>query len=272
MKKIFISMLYSTLLLLGVVSINADDKISAYLVGEHIEVDVAKAKLGEVGFEVIALYSPVKEGTTLIFTNEVLKAEGAKSKRAHAAILRMFIDDKEKRVSVTNPIYFGRAFMQDWYKEDVFIEQFEKIYSAFPNLEGSKDSLEFDNLADFHFMMGMPYYEDPDELAEGEHKDLLAKARNYKKGKLLIFELKLSDKSTLFGYEIGSKTKKFVKKIGRANAAVLPYCISIEDGKATALAPKFYLAVSYPQLSLSEFTRISSVPGAIEKDLKKPFK
>jgi hypothetical protein len=139
-------------------------------------------------------------------------------------------------------------------------------------LKGSKDSLEFDDLADFHFMMGMPYYEDPDELAEGNHKDLLAKARNYKKGKLLIFELKLSDKSTLFGYEIGRKTKKFIKKIGRANAAVLPYCIAVEDGKASSLAAKYYLAVSYPQLSMSEFMTISSVPGAIEKDLKKPFK
>lgn len=265
-------MLYSTLLLLGVVSINADDKISAYLVGDYIEVDVAKAKLGEVGFEVIASYSPVKEGTTLIFTNEALKAEGAKSKRAHAAILRMFIDDKEKRVSVTNPIYFGRAFMQDYYKEDVFIAQYEKLYAAFPDLEGSKDALDFDDLATFHFMMGMPYYEDPDELAEGNNADLLAKAKNYKKGKLLIFELKLSDKSTLLGYEIGSKTKKFVKKIGRANAAVLPYCISIEDGVATSLAAKFYLAVSYPQLSMGEFMTISTVPGAIEKDLKKPFK
>ncbi|NOR58691.1 MAG: hypothetical protein GQ474_09240 [Sulfurimonas sp.] len=272
MKKIFISMLYSALIILGATSLNADDKISAYLVGEHIEVDVAKTKLQDAGFEVIASYEPIKKGTTLIFTNEALKVEGAKSKRAHAAILRMFIDDKEKKVSITNPIYFGRAFMQDWYKEDVFIAQLENINSTFPNLKGSEDNLEFEDLADYHFMMGMPYYEDPDELAEGNHKDLLAKARNYKKGKLLIFELKLSDKSTLLGYELGRKTKKFIKKIGRANAAVLPYCISIEDGKATSLAAKFYLAVSYPQLSMSEFMTISSVPGAIEKDLKKPFK
>ena len=272
MKKMFMSLLYSALIILGVTSLSADDEISTYLVGEHVEVDIARTKLQDVGFEVIASYSPVKEGTTLVFTNEALKAEGAKSKRAHVAVLRMFIDDKEKKVSITNPIYFGRAFMQDWYNGDIFIEQFEKIYEAFPDLVGSKDNLEFDDLADYHFMMGMPYYEDPDELAEGDQKDLIVKARNYKDGKLLIFELKLSDKSTLFGYEIGKKTKKFIKKIGRANAAVLPYCISIEDGMATSLAAKFYLAVSYPQLSMGEFMTISTVPGAIEKDLKKAFK
>jgi len=272
MKKVFLSMMYWALMFIGVTSVSADEEISAYLIGGHIEVGVAKTKLEEVGFEVIASYSPVKKGTTLVFTSEELKEEARKSKRAHIAILRMFIDDKEKTISITNPIYFGKAFMQDWYKAEVFIGEFERIYDAFGELAGSKDSLEFGSLADFHFMMGMPYYEDPDELAEGEQKDLIAKARNYKDGKLLIFELKLSNKSTLLGYELGKRTKKFVKKIGRANAAVLPYCISVEDGKATSLAAKYYLALSYPQLSMGEFMTISTVPGAIEKDLKKPFK
>ncbi len=272
MKRVFTALLYFIFITLGVTSLSAEDEVSAYLVGEHIEVEVAKSKLENAGYEVIASYSPVKDGTTLIFTNSALKAQGAKSKRAHVAILRMFIDDKERRVSITNPIYFGRAFMQDWYKKDIFADQYAKINDAFSGLKGSEDSLEFEDLADFHFMMGMPYYEDPDELAEGNHKDLLSKARKYKNGKLLIFELKLSEKSTLLGYEIGQRTKKFIKKIGRANAAVLPYCISIEDGMATSLSAKFYLAVSYPQLSMSEFMTISTVPGAIEKDLKKAFK
>ena len=66
--------------------------------------------------------------------------------------------------------------------------------------------------------------------------------------------------------------KKFIKKIGRANASVLPYCISIEDSKATALAAKYYLAISYPLLSMGEFMTISTVPGAIKQDLTKAFK
>lgn len=272
MKKTVISIVYFMTMLVGISSLSASDMISAYLVDSHMSVKDAKAKLEEVGYEVIAEYSPIKDGTTLVFTNEILKKQGAKSKRAHVAILRMFIDDQEKKISITNPIYFGRAFMQDYYKEDIFINEFEKLYSAFPNLEGSKDSMDFDDLADFHFMIGMPYYEDPDELAEGDNEKLLKKAIRYKKGKHLIFELRLSDKSVLLGYELEKRTKKFVKKIGRANAAVLPYCISIEDGVATSLAAKYYLAVSYPSLTMGEFMTISSVPGAIEKDLKKPFR
>ena len=244
MKKNVSSIVYSILMFVGVTTLSASDEISAYLLGSHIEVNVAKTKLQDAGFEVIASYTPVENGTTLVFTNDALKAQGAKPKRAHASVLRMFIDDKEKTISITNPIYFGKAFMQDDYQESVFIDQYEKINSAFPGLTASKDKLDADDIASFHFMMGMPYYEDQDELATGKNEELIAKVKAYKEGKLLIFELKLSDNCTLLGFDIGDKTKEFVKKIGRANAAVLPYCISIEDAKATSLAAKYYLAVS----------------------------
>ena len=267
-----VAMLFTT------VAVNAGDtglegkEVSAYLKGAYIDVDTAKVKLTDAGFEVIASYEPVKKGTTLVFTNSALKSEAAKPKRAHAAVLRMFVDEQEQSISITNPVYFGKAFMQDDYNHAVFNTQLDAINGAFSGLTGSEDKLNFDDLAGYHFMMGMPYYEDPDELGTGSNDELLSKAKAYKKGKLVIFELKLSDNSTLLGYDIGKRTKKFVKKIGRANATVLPYCISIEDGVATALGAKYYLAVSYPLLSMGEFMTISTVPGAITKDLTKPFK
>ena len=270
MKKI-IGLVYAFMMLIGANSLVADE-ISAYMTGTHVDAKSAEAKLKDAGFEVLANYESVKEGTTIVFTNSALKAEASKEGRAHVAVMRLFVDDKEKMISFTNPVYFGRAFMQDDYNNDVFSAVKNSINNAFAGLKPSKDKLDDDDIAGFHFMMGMPYYEDPDELAEGSNGDLIAKAKAYKNGEKLVFELKLSDKSTLLGYELGSKTKKFIKKIGRANAAVLPYCISIEDGKATSLAAKYYLAVSYPLLTMGEFMTISSVPGAIENDLLKPFK
>ncbi|WP_455757290.1 hypothetical protein [Sulfurimonas sp.] len=246
--------------------------VSAYLEGSYIDVQTATEKLKRLGYEIVATYAPVKKGHTIVFTNDALRAEGAKPKRAHAAVLRLFIDDKEKTISFTNPVYFGKAFMQDDYNHAVFNTQLNKISASFEELKSSADKMEFDDLAGYHYMMGMPYYEDVDELGEATNEELLSRARAYKKGKLLIFELKLSDKSTLLGYELSKRTKKFVKKIGRANAAVLPYCISVEDGLASSLAGKYYLAVSYPRLSMGEFTTIATVPGAIIKDLKKAFK
>ena len=269
MKKIVL-LLASTLMLFATSSFAKD--ISAYLIGEHTGVETVKNRLARAGFEVIAEYKSVEEGTTIVFTNDALKAEAAKPKRANAAVLRIFVDDKDKMVSITNPVYFGRAFMQDDYNSDVFEAQLSAINGVFKGLTGSKDKLEDDDIAGFHFMMGMPYYEDEDELAEASNSELLTKLRAYNGGKNIVFELKLSETSTLVGYEIGAETKGFIKDIGRANASVLPYCISVEDGVATALAAKYYLAISYPLLSMGEFMTISSVPGEINDDLSKPFK
>lgn len=269
MKKIVSTILL--FLLMGFTNLFAKE-ISTYLVGEYVDAQTASTKLQEAGFEVIASYPSVKDGLTLVFTNEALQKEAAQPNRANAAVLRLFVDKKEKMISFTNPIYFGKAFMQDEYNAQVFQTQALAINRAFPGLKGSIDKLDEDDISGYHFMMSMPYYEDTDLLAEGSDAQLLEKARAYKKGKLLVFELKLSDGSTLLGYDLGKRTKKFVKKIGRANGAVLPYCITIANGKATSLEAKYYLAVSYPLLSMGTFTTIATVPGAIKKDLTKAFK
>ncbi|MFT5660861.1 MAG: hypothetical protein ACI9TV_001505 [Sulfurimonas sp.] len=267
------NLLLSLLVMLGASAstVNAED-ISAYLVGEHMDVKSARKALKGVGYKILATYDSVKDGQTIVFTNDTLIAQATKEKRAHAAVLRLFVDNQEKIISITNPVYFGRAFMQDDYNDNVFNAELEKISGAFPNLVGSEDKLEDDDIAGYHYMMSRPYYEDNEELGEGSQSELVAKAKNYQNAKSVIFELKLSDTSTLFGYELGEETKKFVEKIGRANAAVLPYTISIENGTATSLHGEYYLALSYPLLSMGTFMSISDVPDKITEDLKKAFK
>lgn len=249
-------------------------EVSTYLIGSYMDTKTVQSTLEAAGFTVIAKYAPVKKGTTLVFTNEALKTEGAKKGRAYAAVSRVFVDDKEKMISFTNPVYFGKAFMQDEYNHEVFNGVLNSINTAFAGLKPSADKLAFDDLAGYHFMVGMPYYEDPDTLGEASATtaDAVAKAQNYKKGKSVIFELKLSETSTLLGYDLGKRTKKFVKKIGRQNAAILPWCVSIENGQAEALNAKYYIAISYPLLDMGGFMGIATVPGAITKDLEKAFK
>ena len=268
MRKILITLVS----LLAIAQSALADDISAYLRGKYVDVNSAKTKLASAGFEVVTEYPSVKDGVTIVFTNDALKKEAAKPTRAHMAVLRLFVDNQEKTISFTNPVYFGKAFMQDDYDAKVFEAQLASINKAFPGLTGSVDKLDEDDISGYHFMMGMPYYEDADELAEGKCTELLAKAKAYKDGKFFLFSIKLSDTSYLVGYDLSKRTKKFVEKIGRANATVLPYTISIEKGKATSMEAKYYLAVSYPLLSMGEFTTIATVPGAIKKDLSKPFK
>ncbi|MDF1877360.1 hypothetical protein JHD47_05975 [Sulfurimonas sp. SAG-AH-194-L11] len=247
-------------------------KVNTYLIGEYMSVKDAEEKLKSAGFEIVANYKSIKKGTTIVFTDAALKAEAAKPMRANVAVMRLFVDEQEKMISITNPVYFGKAFMQEEYNHAVFNGELEKITTAFSGLKASKDEWDFDGLADYHFMISMPYYKDVDVVGEGTNEELLAKAKKYKKGKGLIFELKLSDSTTLLGYALSKRTSKFVKKIGRANASILPYCITISDGKATALSAKYYIAISYPLLDMNGFMGIMTIPGAVIKDYGKVFK
>ncbi|MDD2906473.1 MAG: hypothetical protein WBK95_10815 [Sulfurimonas sp.] len=269
MKKIFA--LLFTFLVMFATNATAKD-VSTYLVGDYVDVETVKNKLTTAGYEIVASYESVKDGVTIVFTNSALKSEAAKPGRAHAAVLRLFVDAQEKKISLTNPLYFGKAFMQDDYNETVFNTQFEILNTAFAGLQGSVDKMDDESLSGYHFMMGMPYYGDVDELGSGETADLVQKVNSYKDGKFTLFTLKINDEKYLVGYDLDNRTKKFVEKIGRANAAVLPYCIAIENKKATAMEAKYYLAVSYPLLTMTEFTTIATVPGAISKHLEKPFK
>lgn len=256
----------------GAANAPVEKEVSAYLNGAVTDVATAKSALESVGFKVVGEYKIKKIGTSLVFTNDALTAAASKEGRGHAAVLRMLVDDANKQISITNPVYFGKAFLQDDYNHETASAALGALNKAFPGLKMSEDKWEFDGLGEYHFMMGMPYYQDQMVLAEGDTAALLEKAKSYKKGKLLVFEYKISETATLLGYELGKKTSKFVKKTGSDKAEILPYTILVENGKATAMAAKFYIAVSYPLLSMGEFMTIATIPGAVEKDLKKPFK
>lgn len=247
---------------------------STYYYGALISVDDAKKKLTDNGFEIVTTYKVDKKGnlTSIVFTNAELKAAADKPGRGYASILRMLVDKEHNRISITNPKYFLNAFMQKEYNPEFAESLSAKIHKAFGALQKSPDQLETDDLAGYHFMVGMPYYEDFDIVGEGTNAELIQKAKDYKKGKELVFEMKIGEGRTLLGYKLSRRSSKFPITVGSQNAQVLPYTILIEDNKATTLAPKYYIAISYPLLSMGEFMDIASVPGAINKELSKPFK
>ncbi len=270
MKKLlsFVSLLvilYSSLL--------ASDDINSYLYGRYMDVEDVSTKLKENGFDVIAAYRINKkiDSTTLIFTNSIMKKQASKKGRGFAGVLRILIDKERDRISIMNPLYFQRAFLQKDYNEASAKKMLVSLENAFGKLKLSEEKLDEDDLAGYHFMMSMPYYEDSIVVGEGNTVELLEKLNKYKKGKNYVFDVKLSDSSYLVGYKLSKRTSKFVKKIGTQNEQVLPYMILVENDKATILNAKYYLAISYPLLSMGQFMKISTVPGAIEKELSKPF-
>lgn len=246
-------------------------EISAYLRGAYMDVASVEAKLTSAGYTIVGEYNVMDKGTTILFTDETLKAQAAKPNRGFAALERVYVDKENKQITLTNPVYFGKAYMQKDYDNTVFYKELQSLVATFGELKASNDQLGFDDLAGYHFMFGMPYYEDVYELASGKQDELIAKEKAYNGGKDILFTLKLSDNATLIGMKLDKKTSEFPSKIGMQNALVLPYLVLIENGKAKALNGKYYIALSYPLLTMGEFMKISDVPGNINTILSKPF-
>ncbi|MEA3419048.1 MAG: hypothetical protein U9Q90_06570 [Campylobacterota bacterium] len=250
-------------------------RVSAHLRGGFQSVDSVKKALGDAGFTILSASTIDKKGqmTSIVFADETQPKIADKNNRGFAASLRVLVDEKSEQISVTNPLYIMRAFMQDEYDEKAAMPILEKIRQAFPDLKNSEDMLKYHLLPKYHFMVGMPYYEDMVTVGKGENTQaLLEKAKAKNGGKNIVFIQPLSKNRTLIGVKLGKRTSKFVKKIGVKNGALLPYPILIEDGEAKILDPKYYIAIMYPMLKMSEFMTISTVPGAIQQDCENLFR
>ena len=248
--------------------------ISTYEYADFKSSDSVKKALHSNGMQVVGEYDAMgnPDYHVIAYTNPALKKDASvKDERGFGAVQKVLVNRKDNTLVLTNPDYFLRAFLEDDFQETTAQELNKALSAAFGKLSGSEDALEDDDLAGYHFMMGMPYYEDMIEVAEG--KDLLQKLKK-NAGKNLVFEIKLKD-ATLVGVAMPTKEgeKSYVPEIkGEEHSAFLPYMILIEDDEAEILHPKYYLAISYPQLSMGQFMGISSTPDDIEDYIKSLFK
>ena len=247
-----------------------EEFISAYLRGPLATAAQVEADLKNAGFEILASHTVDKKAdlTTIIVTCPSLKKMANKKTRGFMGVLKILVDDVNKQISISNPLYFAKAYLEADFDKTAAIKVLDKLNQTFEGLENSKDGMEYDDLDSYHFSVGMPYYEDMESVASGENAELLEKA---KASGSVVFELTLDNGATLLGVKLDKRTTKFAKKIGSENAAVIPYTILIENGEAKVLAPKYNLALHYPLLSMTGFMTIATVPGAIIKDCKKIF-
>jgi uncharacterized protein (DUF302 family) len=244
-------------------------KISTYLRGEYMDVAKVEEHLKNAGFKILSS-APITKNDDLIsvvFTNEALVSMGSKANRGFIASLRVLVDSKEKRISITNPLYMAKGFLGNDFNEKDAHEILVQLTKQFPNLTNSKDTLKYQLLPNYQFMKGMPHYENMVEVATGS--DLLEKIKNSDR---VVFSQTLKNGSTLIGIKLSRRTNKFIQRIGRNNAAMLPYPILIENGTAKILDPKYYISFMYPKLTMSEFMTIATVPDAMIKDCEKVFK
>jgi hypothetical protein len=157
----------------------------------------------------------------------------------------------------------------------------DKLATALGKQEafGSEKGLPEKKLRKYHYMIAMPYFDDVDELAsfdshaaavEHIEKRLAAGTAGASK----VYRIDLPDKEeTLFGVAISQgdgadSAVMMTTDTGELkHTAHLPYELLVTGNKVIALRGKFRIAVSFPDLSMGTFMKISSAPGAIRDTL-----
>ncbi len=242
----------------------------------YVELGSLKEKLAANGLELLGTHQVAgsNEYTVVVYTSADLKKAALISNRGFIAALHILHNSKEREIIASNPEYFMRAFLQKDYKDGMAKPVNDALTAALGPLTPTKDSLPTKKLKKYKFMMGMPNYDDFQRVGKGTTAELLAKLqKNAKEG--IVFTQKLNEDGTsvLCGVALSNEIENFNLKIKTINQShLLPYSVLIENGEARIMHAKFYLALSFPNLTMGEFMKIMGTPGDIKDAFKAIFK
>lgn len=251
MKNIILGMVLGILLSVSATA----QKVPAYLVGVSASLGDVESKLKANGFEILATTNDV-----ITITNDELK-----STNTYVATLQVYVGISELRVQ--NPEYFGLAYLGQKYQKGQFSKTLDALKKSLGSLRGSSEELEAKELPDYHFMMGMPYFDEPITVASGSqiYKQLEGNSK-------ILYHLRLPNGTILVGHQLSRETNRFLKTLKQThNHQVLPYEALVYSTKVNIMNPKYYLALSFPQLSMTQFMKISDIPGKIEEDIEMAY-
>lgn len=244
----------------------------------------AKAKLVAAGFEIAGSYAPYDGAVLLAVTSPALKAAAAQQRLGgYAAAQRVSVTrvGGEVQVAYTNPVYMAAGYR---LKADL-APVAASLAAALGRVEeyGPEDGKSAKELRGYHYMMSMPYFDDPWTLAKyGSQAEALAaveaglaagKGRTRK-----VYRVDVSPDETVFGVALAdgcgadANVMKEIDFKPLRSTGHLPYELLVSKGEVQALHAKFRIAVNFPDLSMMgdhSFMRIRCAPDSIEGALKK---
>ncbi len=250
---------------------DAKTKVSNALKAKNFKIFGSYSPAGNPSYKVICFTRNDIYGITLIGKDQRVLASMQK------VALRKTATGIE--VSLLNPEYIFNAYLRD--KITPYEAKLQKITSDIKEaLKPVGDdftpfggSLSKKELRKYHYMMAMPYFDDPVELKTfssfEEGARIIENNLAAKKGNTLkVYSLRFN-KSKIAVYGVGLLNKEegeayFLPKIGDSHIAALPYEILLLGNKALMLHGKYRLALHWPELTMSQFMKISSTPGDIE--------
>jgi uncharacterized protein (DUF302 family) len=255
-------------------------------------------KLKAAGFSIEGTYKPIasKDRTIIVISNEDLmsavKKVGGFKGFALALRVALTVENGKTLVSYTNPEYWGRAYFTDkWETAAPFYSKISsKIKTALADFSnekfrefGSEKGLSAGDLKKYHYMVGMPYFDDNVKIKEFKSfEEAISKIESNLKNGVAdmkkVYDVKLTgEKMALYGFALtGTDGEKFfMPKIDLSSpkhTAFLPYELLVVGNKAYMLHGRFRIALSFPDLTMGQFMKIVSTPGYIEDKMKEVCK
>ena len=248
-----------------------------------------RAALATAGFSILGEYQPAVDETRwviIINSPEMIAAiQEIGELTGFAAALRVGLTHEAGMVNIsyTDPIYLGNAYFQKKYSDvdQHFITVAEKLSGAMSEIGtvkneafGTQDGMSAKDVGRYHYMFGMEYFEDVVELTEFS---------SYSVGKSII-ESKVSkggDTNLIYSYEVPGQDLKLygialmgetgeehflpIIDIGAPkHTAFLPYEILLMGNTAVMMHGRYRIALAFPDLTMTTFSKIMSTPGDIE--------
>jgi len=279
------------LAVLASTALAADPPLKPFVLAQQGPGDAAavaaevKGKLLAAGFQVAGSYEPYAGATVLAVTSDELQAAAAQSKGgAYAAAQRVTVTAVAGQVQVafTSPVYMQHAYR---LKADLAPVE-EKLSAALGRVEayGPKDGKTARELKGYHYMFGMPYFDEPSDIAFfGSHEQALKAVENGlakgRGGAKQVYRIDVpGTEETVFGVALTegcSGDERIMKEVDfkpLRSTGHLPYEVLVTGSEVKALHAKFRIAVNFPDLAMmgaNSFMGIRCAPDAIEDALKR---
>ncbi len=247
-----------------------------------------KTALQAGGFEILGDYHPENnvELYVIVFTRNDLKEitfnvnEGG----ALAAALKIGFVRKDSKtiISLLNPEYLFYGYLRDNVEDYSELKKISNdtkttLKSVGTDFEPFGGELSIKKLKKYHYMVGMPYFDDMVKLMEfpsfSTGVETIKKNLQEDLGNTIkVYELINQEKRiAIFGVGLINSAEgeaKFLPIIGEDHIAAMPYEIILQGNNATMLHGRFRIALHWPDLTMGTFTKIMSTPGKIEDFMK----
>jgi hypothetical protein len=299
MKRVVYYAILGWLMAMATVTAQAADNVRyrPYVLGNDLAggleqvVASARTALKAQGFEEAGSYSPYAGATVIVVTSPELQAAAARAKNGgFGAGQRVAVTSYKGKIQVSyaNPAYIGAAYGLG--KLDEVSAKLKAALGAVREF-GSENGLTVEELApgNYHYMVGMPYFSQVDQLAS--HANYQAAVAAVEKGLAAgkggtrkVYRIDLPGKEiSVFGVAIvtgdgidkGDKdTDKEVMDIvdwqDLRNTAYLPYELMVQGGEVISLRGRYRIALHFPDTKMAGahgFTKIMSAPSGIKAAL-----